>query len=295
MGGLHMKNSNLLDNYTHPVVIGGVGGSGTRLITRLLNELDFFMGSDLNDSYDNLWFTLLFKRTGILTAPEEEFTELITIFLKGMAGSKSFTRKQTDLINHLTLVDREEHSVKWLKKRARTLLSKKKAKIQSNDRWGWKEPNSHIILDRLIPHFRHMKYIHVVRNGLDIAHSSNQNQLKFWGREFIGENYEITPRFSLKYWCIIHRRVLEIGRSMGSNFLLLNYDNFCSNPESGVMELCDFLGLDDTKISWSSLLDLVDAPGSIGRFKQYGTRIFAEEDVAYVKELGFDTGETKFS
>ena len=168
-------------------------------------------------------------------------------------------------------------------------MSKKKKKIESSHRWGWKEPNSHIVLDRLLAHFRNIKYIHVARNGLDMAHSSNQNQLKFWGQDFIGRSYEITPRFSLQYWCIVHRRVLEIGRSMGSNFLFLNYDNFCSNPESGIFELCEFLGLEDAKVSVPALIEMVDAPDSIGRFKQYGTSIFDENDVEYVKELGFDT------
>lgn len=284
-----MKNLNSPDYYTYPVVIGGVGGSGTRLITRILNELGFFMGSDLNEAYDNLWFTLLFKRKGILTVPEDEFSELVEIFLKGMSGSENFTKKQTELINQLTLTDRKEHSTKWLKKRAHALLSRKKLKIQSSSMWGWKEPNSHIVLDRLIPHFRNIKYIHVTRNGLDMAHSSNQNQLKFWGQEFIGTNFEITSRSSLRYWCIVHKRVLEIGRSMGSNFLFLNYDDFCTNPENGIYILRRFLGLDDRKISVSALTDMVDAPASIGRFKQHGTDIFDGEDVAYVKELGFDT------
>jgi hypothetical protein len=285
-----MKNINLPENYPPPVVIGGVGGSGTRLITLLLTELGFFMGNDLNDSYDNLWFTLLFKRKEIIAASDDDFTELVDIFLKGMTGSNGFTRKQISLIKHLAADDRKKHSKKWLKKRVRTLLSKK-AKLQPNTRWGWKEPNAHIVVDRLLKYFRDMKYIHVTRNGLDMAHSSNQNQLEFWGHYILGENYDNTPCSSLEYWCITHRRVLEIGKSMGTNFLLLNYDNFCSNPESGAMELCAFLELDAARVSRASLLDLVHTPGSIGRFKQYGTNIFSAEDVAYVKKLGFDVGE----
>lgn len=302
-----MTPPDLPGSYTHPVVIGGVGGSGTRLIARCLDEFGFFMGSDLKEAHDNLWFTLLFKRIEILDSSEEEFDELIEIFLEGMTGSGNFTEKQIDLINHLASAGRENHSASWLKKRARTLLSKKKknglmkrartllskkTKAQPHAGWGWKEPNSHVILDRLQQRFRDMKYIHVVRNGLDMAHSRNQNQLKLWGRHFIGEDYDISPYWSLKYWCIVHRRVLEIGRSMGANFLFLNYDNFCLNPESGIKELCEFLGLDATAIPGSHLLELVHVPDSIGRFRQYGTKIFSEEDVAYVKELGFDIGET---
>jgi hypothetical protein len=56
-----------------PVIIGGVGGSGTRLIAQMLKELGFYLGSDLNSANDNLWFTLLFKRIEILSASDEEF------------------------------------------------------------------------------------------------------------------------------------------------------------------------------------------------------------------------------
>lgn len=286
-----MKNLNLPTNYTGPVVIGGLGGSGTRLITKILNELGFYLGDDLNESYDNLWFTLLFKRVETLAASEEEFTVLTEILLKGMTGCEKFTKNQIDLINQLALTARDKHSVKWLKKRALSLLSKKKTKIQSDTRWGWKEPNSHVFLDRLLERFTTMKYIHVVRNGLDMAYSSNQHQLTLWGQHFLGENHSPTPRSSLEFWCITNKRIVEISKSMGTNFLFLNYDNFCTNPETGITELYEFLGLNDAIVSLSSLSDLIRVPSSIGRFKQFDTNIFAEEDVAYVKKLGFDTGE----
>jgi hypothetical protein len=149
------------------------------------------------------------------------------------------------------------------------------------------------VLDRLERYFRNMKYIHVARNGLDMAHSHNQNQLKLWGRHFIGEDFSISPRYSLKYWCIIHRRVLEIGQSMGANFLFLNYDQFCSNPEDGISELSGFLAVDSESVPVTRLLGLVNPPDSVGRFRQHGTEIFYEDDVAYVSELGFDIGESE--
>ena len=270
-----------------PVVIGGVGGSGTRLIAQCLSELGFFLGHDLNDAIDNRWFTLLFKRAEILTSSSEECNELIEIFLKGMTGQYGFTKKQVDLIKMLASVDREQASAKSLKKRARSLLSKK-PKMEPGTKWGWKEPNAHIVLDRLKEYFQDMKYIHVARNGLDMAHSHNQNQLKLWGRHFIDGNFSISPYYSLKYWCIVHRRVLEIGHSMGANFLFLNYDHFCSNPEDGISELSGFLELDTAQVPVASLLELVNPPGSVGRYRQQGTGIFDVEDVAYVKALGFD-------
>ena len=252
--------------------------------------INYFLGHDLNAANDNLWFALLFTRPEILNSSEEEFDELIDIFLSGMTGGAQFSNSQIKLINDLSSRDRLQHPADWLKQRAESLLSNK-AQMPSNNMWGWKAPNSHIVLDRLIKRFNNMKYIHVVRNGLDMAFSQNQNQLKIWGQHFIGDECSITPYFSLKYWCITHRRVQQIGGALGPNFLFLNYDNFCSNPESGISELSSFLGLESAKLPRDSLLKLVHAPDSIGRFKAHDTQIFSEEDIAYVKELGFETGE----
>jgi hypothetical protein len=132
-----------------------------------------------------------------------------------------------------------------------------------------------------------MKYIHVARNGLDMAHSRNQNQLRLWGRYFINEEFDVTPYYSLKYWCIVHKRVIRIGESMKDNFLFLNYDHFCVNPKEGIKQLLDFLGKESNSLM-TQLMALVKRPDSMGRFRQHGTEMFTEEDIAFVKSLGFD-------
>lgn len=269
-------------------MIGGLGGSGTRLITQCLKEVGYFMGSDLNEADDNLWFTLLFKRIELLSSSAKEFDELLEIMLNGMSGAREFTRDQIDLINALASKDREQHPASWLKQRKNTLLSKK-SELILDTRWGWKEPNSHIVLDRLVDRLENMKYIHVARNGLDMAYSNNKNQLRLWGPHYTHEPFNISPDYSLKYWCIIHQRILNIGESMHPNFLFLNYDDFCLNPGNGIKQLCEFLGLEFNNLK-PQLEKLIIPPNSIGRFKQYGTNLFAEKDVAYVKSLGFDVG-----
>ena len=134
-----------------------------------------------------------------------------------------------------------------------------------------------------------MKYIHVVRNGLDMAYSDNQNQLRLWGAHFIGANHEVTPHFSLKYWHRVHRRVLDLCESMGSRFLFLNYDNLCLDPIDGMKKIVEFLGLEVTDSRISNLSRLVTVPNSINRFKQYGLHMFDDDDIAFVKQLGFET------
>jgi hypothetical protein len=284
-----LSNSSLNDINRSPIAVGGVGGSGSRLVAQILMGLGFHMGDDLNDANDNLWFTLLFKRIEILSAADDEFENLMEIFINGMTGSRDFTESQTDLINALASMDRSQHPAAWLKVRARSLLSAKN-RLSPMDLWGWKEPNTHIVIDRLIKALPGLKYVHVVRNGLDMAYSENQNQLKLWGKSFLGKEYPVSPYYSLRYWRIVHERVLTLGATMGQRFLFLNFDQLCQDPNRGVKEILEFLSMDVSNTQFKNLTYLVKPPASIGRFKQYGINMFDSDDVSFLKQLGFDTG-----
>lgn len=37
-----------------PVAIGGVGGSGTRVVAEIVRSLGYYLGGDLNSANDNL-------------------------------------------------------------------------------------------------------------------------------------------------------------------------------------------------------------------------------------------------
>ncbi|MBC8384094.1 MAG: sulfotransferase [Candidatus Cloacimonetes bacterium] len=274
------------DSY-EPIAIGGVGGSGTRLITEIMIQLGFDMGEDLNISNDNLWFTLLFKRSDILLTSDEDFQILLNVFLNGMRNNREFSDREIAFINNLAADDRSQHSAEWLKERAKTLLSRRNN--EHSKYWGWKEPNTHIILDRLKKYLPAMRYIHVIRNGLDMAHSPNQNQLNLWGASFIGSKFDITPYFSLKYWCRVHRRILEIAQAMNSQFYLLNFDKLCLEPENSLRDFLEFLHLDIPQSQIDEISKIVRIPETLGRFKKSGLKIFDPEDVSYAKKLGFDT------
>ncbi len=280
-----MEGTNLFKTYNSPVVIGGVGGSGTRLIAHFLQVLGYKTGADLNEANDNLWFTLLFIRKEILSCSEQEFDRMLHIFLAAMTGAEKISQEQSASLTPLAAKQRGQHSPAWLQERIAT-LQQQQYRIQPTEKWGWKTPNSHIIVDRLRQRMENMKYIHVMRSGLDMAHSTNQYQLRLWGDRFFSAPIEITPFYSLKFWCIVHRRIVEIGKSMGTNFLLLNYDRLCAQCPQEMERLCTFL--DAPNNAAERLVPLIRPPGSIGRFKQYGTDIFDPEDVAYVASLGFD-------
>lgn len=275
-----------------PVAVGGVGGSGTRLIAQILRHLGFYLGDDLNKASDNLWFTLLFKRTELWEVGQagDSIDQAVQAFRAVMVGDTSLSPAQVDWIESLAVVDRPQHNSAWLGERVESLRRVAALQSQRHGRWGWKEPNTHIFWDRLQGAFPRMKYIHVMRNGLDMAHSSNQNQLRLWGSFFLNSTeYQMSPFWSLKFWCCVHRRILALGKNMPGQFLLLNYDDFCSSPEASLKPLLTFLEIDAGAVVEDSLLNLVLPPQSIGHFRQFGLAVFDPADVEFAKSLGFTT------
>lgn len=272
-----------------PVAIGGVGGSGTRLIAQIVENLGYYMGGDLNHAHDNLWFTLLFKRIEALSLGDAEFNMLLSIFKDRMVGKPVFSPSQAQFINDLA-IDRPQHSSEWLQQRAASFLDASKP-LNKHKAWGWKEPNTHVLIDCFQQAMPDLKYIHVVRNGLDMAFSDNQNQLAMWGPSFIGNHCRMTPYFSLKFWCVVHQRILKMGQLMGAEFLLINYDDFCTHPDKSLKRLFHFLKVNPIKPKVRNITSLIRAPSSIGRFRQYGKEMFDPEDIMFVKKMGFDTGD----
>jgi hypothetical protein len=283
-----------------PVAIGGIGGSGTRLIAQILRQLGYYMGDDLNAANDNLWFTLLFKRTELRASgikendfKENDFDQAVRVFRKVMSERSLLTADEVVFVRRLAAVDRPHHRVAWLRHRAESLLRSTRCH-REDGLWGWKEPNTHVLLDRLEAAFPGMKYIHVMRNGLDMALSKNQNQLRLWGRYFFGaEDYAVSPRWSLKYWCLVHRRIVRLGEQrMREKYMLLNYDAFCAAPQEHLRHLLRFLDLAVSKSTEASLAALVWRPSSIGRFKQYDPYQFDPEDLECIKSFGFNATVT---
>lgn len=275
-----------------PVAIGGVGGSGTRLVAQLLIDLGFFAGADLNESNDNLWFTLLFKRREIPGIGEDELAGLAAIFRRAMTDPAPLSAAELDLVRRLADTGRPMHDAEWLRARVQSLESwmARGGACAASGQWGWKEPNTHAVMDRLEPLLPGMRYVHVVRNGLDMAYSSNQAQLHLWGPSFLGiEHVDASPRLALKYWCAVHRRVLERGQRLGDRFLLLNYDRLCAAPAEGLDAFLRFLEVEPARETRDRLLASICPPRSMGRFRQYPPSDLDPDDVAFARDLGFAT------
>ena len=253
----------------------------------MLMDIGYHLGNYLNHSADNLWYTLLFKRINILDVSDKEFSQLLDILTIAICTQKKLSAKQIKIIDQLANTTRTQHGQEVLKAMAESIKNNTNEKIY--DKWGWKEPNSHIIIKQLKQFLPTMKYIHVIRNGLDMAYSDNQNQMIFWGQHYFKKELKVTAKNSLKYWCKVHKNLIENTQTMSKDFYLLNFDEFCQDPVTGLVKLGRFLETELSNEKVEKLVELVKPPKSIGRYKTHDINEFDSDDIAFVKKLGFDT------
>jgi hypothetical protein len=271
----------------HVVAIGGVGGSGTRIGAALLQILGYYIGDDLNEPLDNLWFTLLFKRRSILMESRPDLGALVSLFFSRMSGEADFSGEQRARVFRLVNDGRLQHSQDWLRRRAESFLGGPCSR-HAGQPWGWKEPNTHIIVDRLLEIEPDLRYIHFIRHPLDMALSANQNQLENWGPIFLNRNIAHEPRQSLAYWCAAHRRVDAVMRRWPKRTLTIDFDEICADPLNQGARVARFLNVELTHASGAKLGTLIDRKRlSSGRFKAADLTQFNPDDMSYVKELGY--------
>ena len=291
-------------NRKAPVVIGGVGGSGTRLIADILMELGYYIGSDLNESRDNLAVTLLFKRPlwykKKTVRIESHVRRGLNILTRTMTEQKPLMLSPVEVHFYLNAVlDMYQHGRDhlgnpkgaWVLQRALNVIKPHNPDVACCTGWGWKEPNSHIYLQFLHHYYSDIKYVHVIRNGLDMAYSSNQAQLHSWG--FIWgidpERIEHNPRWaSLEYWIQANRQAMNTGRMMGSRrFMVLNFDQLCESPLDELWRLFSFLEVDTANIALDHYSGKIRMPKTIGRYRQFDGSVFEKRQMDCVREMGF--------
>jgi len=175
-----------------PVIIGGIGGSGTRVLTEILQLFGFFLGKDLNIALDNESFTLLFKHPSWLHQNinnPEIISSRLSLFKKAMTCTQPFTKNELQTLDDITRImavnghnlNNNEGYGEWAYYRKKKIMVESGFREGNYTGWGWKEPNSYLLLDHYPEVFPGFRYIHVIRHGLDMAFSKNQNQLYNWG------------------------------------------------------------------------------------------------------------------
>jgi len=245
-----------------PILIGGLGGSGTRVLAKILTFNNVFLGNDLNNSLDYLIFSRLFIR------PQ---------WLKN--ASNSHIKNRLKLITDFTLGKhiKEQDWQQFIELNIRyprfniskTILEKKfqENKNRNSSAWGWKEPNTHIYIEYLLSYYQGLKFIYVVRNGLDMVLSKNKQQLANWGSHFQIPKEGILSQEHRQalFWLKSNDRIKSLKAQKASDkILILDYDNLCTDTEKEVEKLFKFLDIELTENTFTDLESFI-SPSSRNR------------------------------
>lgn len=216
-----------------PLIIGGTGGSGTRVIMRIVQSAGVDMGSRLNETDDavaffafhNFWVNQAFFGLDRKLPPPE--------------------RRAMD-------------------RQFRECLHIHCEKMQESEQWGWKTPRSLLLLPFLHRHFPALRFIHVIRDGRDMALSKNQNQLRDHGAAILGRQIDVSnPLDSFAFWLKTNNAAADYGeRILRRQYLRLRFEDVFTNTTEICERLWEFIGLKGDL----SLAGIVP-PKTIGRWK----------------------------
>ncbi|MGH3024505.1 MAG: sulfotransferase family protein [Gaiellaceae bacterium] len=220
-----------------PNVIGATGGSGTRVVARIVRESGLFTGADLNayedalpfGGYSDRWIDEFFAGAGEPASEE--------LLLRMRADLDSVVR------SHL-------------------------ADLPSSTRaWGWKEPRSIYYVPLLDAAMPSLRFLHFIRDGRDMAFSENQNQLVKHGDTVLGDDLRKakTPVRSIAVWSLVNEAAADYGEErLGDRYLRVRFEDLCAEPAATVRSIMAFFGLDGDAEAAAAA---VRPPDTLGRWQ----------------------------
>jgi hypothetical protein len=134
--------------------------------------------------------------------------------------------------------------------------------------WGWKEPRSIFLVSFLAQALPGLRFVHLVRDGRDLAFSKNQNQPRKHAGAFLGSQSDdpATPPRSIALWNAVNLAGADAAEAqLGERYLRIRYEDLCAKPEPVIERMLGFLGLEGDP---AALSEEVDPPPTLGRWRQ---------------------------
>lgn len=283
-----------MNNKSHQIIcIGGLGGSGTRLVAQILAKLGVYLGSSLNEKSDNLLFTWLFKNPQwYINASLSDFRYRFRIFQKIMSGQKL---NVSEAFTYWKAISDNALQPSSFTDRFKQLINNQFSSTgMERTRWAWKEPNTEIFVELIFPIVKNFKYIHVIRHGLDMAFSENYSQLLNWGFLYginVKDKDDLENRAvnQLEFWIRVNQHVIKsCYRKPVNQFLLVNFDNLINFPEKEINRILGFMEIEPNNDLRIKLMEIVRRPATTGRYKNHNLKIFDQGQLEKVKSFGFE-------
>lgn len=241
-----------------PVIVGGLGHSGTRIFAQLLEHNGVFVG----------WPRLTRKRGSY------------DLFLK------SKLNKWVEPYIYGTLTDQELETMRGEFKSRLNILFPLRSK-----RWGFKNPRTLLILPEMHEIFPDMKFIHVVRDGRDISLGNEFVSGNTYVNAFLSKDEKSLSESEkmILFWGRANRKgKAYCDEHMSGQSMMVRFEELCEHPDRVIQEIAEFLDL--SKSMLNSSVGMVKKPGSIGRWRNYQGDIkkrVQELGNEYLEEFGY--------
>lgn len=200
-----------------PIVIGALGGSGTRAIVSILRRSGVFMGNWVDSRTEDSQSIRVFLSKWFNHLLQEYFHENGNI-------PKEVTTHFLDAVRvHRLGISSDQSAI-----------------------WGWKNPRNMWLLPFYAKFFPNLKFIHIVRDGRDMALSKNNNLLNHSGDVILGPHWRNDlVNSQLELWRVgnLYARENAINLLGEKNYLLLKYEDICRQPDIAIERLLYFIGL----------------------------------------------------
>ncbi|HYR22011.1 MAG TPA: sulfotransferase [Chthoniobacterales bacterium] len=233
-----------------PLVIGATGGSGTRVIARIAKHAGYNLGSRLNSSEDALEFYSFHDAWINPFVSAQRRRETMTPWQSARMKEDFYAA----VARHIPEAERR------------------------GTRWGWKAPRSIYLLPFLSAQFPQLKFIHLLRDGRDMALSQNQNQLRKHGRAVLSLRerlFHSTAENSMLLWASVNLRAADYGESsLRENYLRVRFEDLCAQPLETTARIVNFLEapIDPAPIAQAE----ITAPKTLGRWRDCSPRIISK-------------------
>lgn len=270
-----------------PVVVGALGGSGTRVVGEILIRSGVHLGGSLNTANDSVTATVLFNRPS--WARRSTHDDQVECFrrLRRMLLQEQVTLG--DLVAFGWAAARPGHTegvVRRLRYAARYRRERGPGPARA---WGWKEPNSHLFLPVLAEVFPSLRFVYVARHPLDMAFSPNLNQLGNWGwLHGVGPDGDddAVARAQLDFWIGATEKIRIVGPELlGDRFRMLSFEELVDEPRETTRALREFIDLPADEGELDTLAALPRRPSSHGRYRDHDLSVFRPDQIDAVREL----------
>ena len=218
------------------IAIGGLGGSGTRLLAEFFRLAGVPMGNELNKALDDLWFTALFREDGPSVLSQKELLlDRFKLYEQIRSGNR-LSIAQWKKCRHFA------HVLKDPRLAGKPTIGRLWRPQQQHEHWGWKEPNTHWFAEDLLELHPGLHFIHMTRDGRYMAHSKNQQQFARW-RSVLPPVEEKDPaRNHFLFWLSANERIADLYAHNPDRISILRYEDLVQTPEKSLAKLMNQIG-----------------------------------------------------